>query len=112
MKPKTLQTFRAMQLAIKGACAPTSVRYLTLDGSDTIDIGDNLQIISIDLDRDLIGVVIGEYSCNFVYMLLNALSDNVIEEIIDTMEAKAVDIADRYVVVNGRGEMSNNVWRR
>lgn len=112
MKPKTLQTFRTMQLAVKGACAPKSVNYLSLNGIDAIDIGDNLRIISIDLDRDLVVVEMGEDSNVESYMPLNVLSDDVIEEIIDTMQAKAVDIANRDVMVNGHGEMSNDVWRR
>lgn len=112
MKPKTLQTFRTMQLAVKGACHPKSVSYLTLDGIDAIELGDNLRIISIDLDRDLVVVEMGEDSNVESFMPLNVLSDDVIEEIIDTMQAKAVDIADRDVMVNGHGEMSKDVWRK
>lgn len=112
MKPKTLQTFRAMQLAIKGACSPKSVNYLTLSGIDTISIGDSLEITAIDLDRDIVVVEMGEDSKIESYMPINVLSDDVVEEIIDTMQYKAVDIADRDVMVNGNGEMSNDVWRK
>lgn len=105
MNASLFQEFRVMQLAIKGALAMkgrTDVKELLIEGIDAIGIGDNALIDTILLDKDVVNVNI--FSANSL-MPIHFLSDGIIEEIVDTMRAKALDIADTDVMVNLNGEM-------
>jgi len=114
MKANTLLTFRAMQLAIIGAevlRASRKVDTLILNGIDTIVIGDNIEITEVSLVKDVVLVTIGETSS---YVCIRSLSDEVVDEIIETMSVKALDLADYDVMVeanNLEGEVNPHNWR-
>ena len=110
MKATLLQGFRAMQLAIKGACSPKSVNFLTLNGVDCIELGDTMRINAIDLERDIVSVEVMDTDIEN-FMCLSVFSNEVVEEIIDIMRVKAVEIAEVDVMVNFRGDLSNDCWR-
>lgn len=110
MKATLLQEFRAMQLAIKGACSPKSVNFLTLNGVDCIELGDTMRINAIDLDRDIVSVEVMDTDIEN-FMCLSVFSNEVVEDIIDIMRAKAVEIAEVDVMVDFKGDLSNNCWR-
>lgn len=110
MKATLLQEFRAMQLAIKGACSPKSVNFLTLNGVDCIELGDTMRINAIDLDRDIVSVEVMDTDIEN-FMCLSVFSNEVVEDIVSTMRAKAVEIAEVDVMVNFRGDLSNDCWR-
>jgi hypothetical protein len=106
MNASLLQEFRAMQLAIKGAGmlksnGITIFDKLLLDGIDSIELGEHVKIIEICLDTD--EVVIETYGTT--YLRLSKLSDDIIEELISIMRAKALEIADKDVLVNSKGEV-------
>jgi hypothetical protein len=44
-------------------------------------------------------------------MCLSVFSNEVVEDIVSTMRAKAVEIAEVDVMVNFRGDLSNDCWR-
>lgn len=110
IKATLLQEFRAMQLAIKGACSPKSVNFLTLNGVDCIELGDTMRINAIDLERDIVSVEVMDTDIEN-FMCLSVFSNEVVEEIIDIMRVKAVEIAEVDVMVNFRGDLSNDCWR-
>lgn len=110
MKATLLQEFRAMQLAIKGACSPKSVNFLTLNGVDCIELGDTMRINAIDLDRDIVSVEVMDTDIEN-FMCLSVFSNEVVEDIIDIMRAKAVEIAEVDVMIDFKGDLSNNCWR-
>ena len=91
-----LQEFRAMQLAIKGALMSADCHCLCLEGVDRISIGDGIEITEISLDKDIVVISIG---CAERYANLSSFSQQVIDEIVDTMRYKALDIADKLVMV-------------
>jgi hypothetical protein len=106
MNASLLQEFRAMQLAIKGAGmlksnGITNFDNLLLDGIDAVELGEHVKVIEIGLNTD--EVVIETYGTT--YLRLSKLSDDVIEELISIMRAKALEIADRDVLVNSKGEV-------
>lgn len=106
MNASLLQEFRAMQLAIKGAGmlisnGKTIFDKLMLSGIDAVELGEHVKVIEISLDTD--EVVIETYGTS--YLRLSKLSDDVIEELISIMRAKALEIADRDVLVNSKGEV-------
>lgn len=91
-----LQEFRAMQLALKGALVNTDFNSLILEGIDKINIGDELEITEISLDTDCIVVSIG---CAERYAPLSSFSQHIIDDIISTMRYKALDIANKDVMI-------------
>ena len=106
MNASLLQEFRAMQLAIKGAGmlrsnGKTIFDNLMLDGIDAIELGEHVKIIEISLNTD--DVLIETYGTT--YLRLSKLSDDVIEMLISIMRAKALEIADRDILVNSKGEV-------
>lgn len=106
MNASLLQEFRAMQLAIKGAGmlisnGKTIFDKLMLDGIDAIELGEHVKIIEICLNTD--EVLIETYGTT--YLRLSKLSDDVIEMLISIMRAKALEIADRDVLINSKGEV-------
>lgn len=105
MKAITLQNFRAMQLAVKGACG-THTEKLILNGIDCIPMGSDCEIIEIKLDIDAV-VIRLIYSENETYLPIHCLSDELVEEITDTLRAKAVELAHRDVMVTGNGELAD-----
>lgn len=105
MKAITLQNFRAMQLAVKGACG-TKTEKLILNGIDCIPLGSDCEIIEIKLDIDAVVVKLN-YSESETYLPIYCLSDDVVEEITDTLRAKAVELAHRDVIVTGNGELAD-----
>lgn len=98
MNANILQDFREMQLAVIGA---NFMRYgrnttdLLLDGIDRINIGDNINIVEICLHTDYVLVAIEDIRS---LVPLKNLSYGVITEIIATLKAKALDIANRDVM--------------
>jgi sRNA-binding carbon storage regulator CsrA len=105
MNSNILQDFRVMQLAVVGA---HFIRYsrnttnILLEGIDRINIGDNIEITEISLHRD--SVLVSIAGVNSIMPLKN-LSYDVVVEIIATLKAKALDIANRDVIVNGNGKV-------
>lgn len=110
IKATLLQEFRAMQLAIKGACSPKSVQFLTLNGVDCIELGDTMRINAIDLDRDIVSVEVMDTDIEN-FMCLSVFSNEVVEDILRIMRAKAVEIAKVDVMVDFKGDLSNDCWR-
>jgi hypothetical protein len=74
---------------------------LMLDGIDAIELGEHVKVIEICLNTD--EVLIETYGTT--YLRLSKLSDDVIEELISIMRAKALEIADKDVLVNSKGEV-------
>jgi hypothetical protein len=105
MNANILQDFRVMQLAVVGA---NFMRYnrnttdLLLEGIDRINIGDNINIVEICLHTDYVLVAIEDIRS---LVPLKNLSYDVITEVIATLKAKALDITNRDVIVNGNGEV-------
>jgi hypothetical protein len=110
MKAITLQNFRAMQLAVKGACG-TKAESLILNGIDCIPLSSDCEIIEIKLDIDAVAIKL-HYSESESYLPIHCLADDVVEEITDTLRAKAVEIAHRDVMVNGKGELADDKANR
>lgn len=105
MNARLFQEFRAMQMAVIGACASKGqkdVKALYIEGIDAIELGDNALITEICLDKDIVTINMFD---NNSYAPINNFSDDIIEEIVDTMRAKALDIAGTDVMVNFNGEM-------
>ena len=100
MNANTLQDFRAMQLAVKGAS--TNASFLLLEGSDCIFIGDKIEIREVSLENDSVVVYINDIAS---YMPIQNLSDCLIEELITILREKALLISGRDVMVNDKGEI-------
>lgn len=111
MKIQTLETFRAMQLAIIGADRVNGykqVDLLALNEAQRISIGDLIEITEVRLDIDYVCVEISGVSS---YMSIKNLSDDVVEELNATMREIALNSSDRMVWVNANNELSNDTWR-
>lgn len=110
MNATLFQEFRAMQLAVKGASGKASSNWsaLILEGIDSIPIGDNAEINEVCLNKDYVNVSV----CDVNSLIpINILADEVLEEIICAMRAKALEIANCDVMVNGYGELAPNQIR-
>lgn len=105
MKVTTLQNFRAMQLAIKGACGQKTEK-VRLEGIDCIPMGSDCEIIEVPLNSDHVVIKL-IWSESESYLPLHCLSDDVIEELTNTMKAKALELGHCDVAVNGKGELSD-----
>ena len=113
MNAKLLQNFRAMQLTLKGACLiyhKQEVEAFHFEGIDTIPMADGVEITEVSLDKDVV-VIKFTYSESEAYLPIKSIADSVIEDLVDTMRAKALEIADRDVMVNGKGELYEGSWR-
>lgn len=93
-----LRNFRVGQLALKGAYSNKEVEYLYLDGIDKIYLSDELSISEISLIEDK--VIVGIEENNGLTLDINKLSNNVITDITETLFAKALEIANKEVIVN------------
>lgn len=93
-----LRNFRVGQLALKGAYSNKEVEYLYLDGIDKIHLSDELSISEISLIEDK--VIVGIEENNGLTLDINKLSNNVITDITETLFAKALEIANKEVIVN------------
>lgn len=105
MNANILQDFRAMQLAVVGAYFMRYNRNTTdlmLEGTDQISIGDNINIVEISLHTDYVLVAIEDIRS---LVPLKNLSYGVITDVIATLRAKALDIANRDVMINGKGNV-------
>lgn len=105
MNAQILQDFRVAQLAFKGAYFikhKNNPNYLLLEGIDMISIGDNISIVEISLDNDIVTLAIEDIMS---YAQIDNLSNKVIIEITNTLKAKALEVSDRDVMVNGKGEL-------
>ena len=105
MNANILQDFRVMQIAFFGAYAMkhnASPSCLLLEGIDCITIGDNIEIIEIHLHIDYVVVAISGVRS---FMPITNLSDNVMADVIATLKSKALEIANRDIMVNGKGEV-------
>ena len=89
MKAKVLAEFRAMQLAVLGSASNKNASVLSLEGVDTIELGDNIEIKEVSLTMDYVVAYMGDIS-SFVH--ISALSDDIIEEIKKPLR----DIRDNY----------------
>ena len=113
MNAKLLQNFRAMQLTLKGACLiyhKQEVEAFHFEGIDTIPMADGVEITEVSLDKDVV-VIKFTYSESEAYLPIKSISEAIIEDLVDTMRAKALEIADRDVMVNGKGELYEGSWR-
>lgn len=105
MNAQMLQDFRVAQLAFKAADFikyKNKPNYLLLEGIDMISIGDNIDVVEISLDNDIVTLAIVDIMS---YVPIDNLSDKVIIELTNTLKAKALEVADRCVMVNGKGEL-------
>lgn len=98
MKAILLQDFRVAQLAIKGA--DTNAQFLELDELNSISFGDMGEITEVSLEHDV--VTISVESINNI-VNIRCLSDSVVEDVISVMKAKAVELADKMVMVDING---------
>ena len=103
MDAKTLAEFRVMQLAVLGAVNKNAVR-LYLEGIDCIELGENIEIKEIPLNTDYVIAYMGDLSS---YVHLSALSDTIVTDIIDIMRSKALELANKDVIVNSDGVIQN-----
>lgn len=111
MKIETLETFRAMQLAIIGADRVNGykqVDLLVFNEAHRIAIGDLIEITEVRLDIDYVCVEISGVAS---YMPIKNLSDDVVEELNATMREIALNSSNRLVWVNANNELSNDTWR-
>lgn len=93
-----LQMFRAMQLAIKGALMSADFDILVLEGIDRIQIGMDTYIDEIPLDGDFVTIDVYGTSSQID---LKHLSDAIIDDIINTMLVKSLEMANKDVIVSG-----------
>lgn len=111
MNARLFQEFRAMQLAVKGALANNgypNVNKLIVEGMNTIELGDNAIIDEICLDKDIVNINIFDTNS---YTPITTFSDDIIEEIVDTMRAMALEMTNTDVMVNLKGELADNQVR-
>jgi hypothetical protein len=69
-----------------------------------------MRINAIDLDRDIVSVEVMDTDIEN-FMCLSVFSNEVVEDIVRTMRAKAVEIAEVDVMIDFKGDLSNNCWR-
>jgi hypothetical protein len=98
MKAILIHDFRVAQLAIKGAV--TNAQFLELDGVDTISFGDVGEITEISLEQDVVTISVEDIN-NIVN--IRCLAEHIVEDVISTMKAKAVELADKEVIVDING---------
>lgn len=110
IKATLLEEFRAMQLAIKGACSPKTINFLTLNNADCIELGDTMRINAIDLDRDIVSVEVMDTDIEN-FMCLSVFSDEVVKDIVKIMRTRAVEIGEVDVKVMFNGDLSYDCWR-
>ena len=110
MNARLFQEFRAMQLAVKGALNDKykGANKLIIEGMISIELGDNAIIDEVCLDKDFVNVNIFNKNS---YAPITCFSDEIVEEIVDTMRAKALDMAGLDVMVNFKGELAPNQLR-
>ena len=104
MKAKVLAEFRAMQLAVLGSASNKNASVLSLEGVDTIELGDNIEIKEVSLTMDYVVAYMGDIS-SFVH--ISALSDDIIEEINTAMCNKALEMANKMVIADTNGVILN-----
>lgn len=101
MDRNILREFRALQLAVKGADA---VKYnntcsikleLNSEQRGWISIGPGSEVCEISLVKDCIGVVSCVEPSSVTYLDVSAFSGKVLSDILETMRAIALDMADR-----------------
>lgn len=98
MKAILIHEFRVAQLAIKGAV--TNAQFLELDGVDTIAFGDMGEITEVSLEHDVVTISVEDIN-NIVNV--RCLAEHIVEDVISTMKAKAVELADKEVIVDING---------
>ena len=98
MKAILIQDFRVAQLAIKGAV--TNAKFLELEGVDTIPFGDVGEITEVNLEHDVVTISVED-----IHNVTNIrnLAEHIVEDVISTMKAKAVELADKEVMVDING---------
>lgn len=83
--------FRVAQLALKSA--GNNPGLLILEGIDQIPLPNSyLYLCEVYLNRDMVRL---SFNGNEIDMPLTSLSDSVIKMIVDIMERKALELADR-----------------
>lgn len=98
MKAILIQDFRVAQLAIKGA--DTNAQFLELNGVDSISFGDRGEITEVSLEYDLVTISVEDIN-NIVS--IRSLSEQIVEDVISVMKAKAVELANKEVMVDING---------
>ena len=98
MKAILIQDFRVAQLAVKGAV--TNAKFLELEGVDTIPFGDVGEITEVNLEHDVVTISVED-----IHNVTNIrnLAEHIVEDVISTMKAKAVELADKEVMVDING---------
>ena len=98
MKAILIQDFRVAQLAVKGAV--TNAQFLELNGVDTIPFGDVGEITEVSLEHDVVTISVED-----IHNVVNIrnLAEHIVEDVISTMKAKAVELADKEVMVDING---------
>ena len=104
MKAKLLAEFRAMQLAVLGSASNKNASVFSLEGVDSIELGDGLEIKEVYLTMDYVIVYMGDMSS---CVHISALSDDIIEEVNTAMCNKALEMANKMVVANSDGVILN-----
>lgn len=106
MNAVILQNFRLAQLAFKGAYFMVyncDVAFLSLGGIDVYKINDDIDIVEISLDSDKVSFIIDG---GLSFVPIEVLSDKVIIDLTNILKAKALELADKDVMVNGKGELA------
>jgi hypothetical protein len=107
MKAETLYEFRVAQLAVKGSLIQP-INSLLLEGIDSVQLvygNESILITEVSLNNDAIVIQINDTKAT---MSIKIFDDNVIQEVTDRMKNKALELALKDVMVNGKGELLDN----
>ena len=107
MKAETLYEFRVAQLAVKGSLNQP-INSLLLEGIDAVQLeygNESILITEVSLNNDTIVIQINDTQAP---MSIKIFDDNVIKEVTDRMKNKALELAIKDVMVNGKGELLDN----
>ena len=105
MDAKILQDFRVAQLAVKGAYFikhKGNTNIVLLEGIDVIPLSDCVNIACILLDNDIVTI---DFGGNLTNVEIDNFSDMVIVELTNKLREVALELTDRDVRVNGKGEI-------
>lgn len=111
MKTETLVNFRVAQLALIGASENREIDRFIFDNLQSVSYGDNMTIVEVSLEKDLVVVEVNDTDVQS-YLPIYLMSDEVVEEITETMKICALELADREPLIKASTtELSNTTWR-